>query len=52
MSNRRQRFFLDNVIFFTVNDLGMLVSDAKYALLPCHFKSGAHHDFAKQYVVI
>jgi len=45
----RNNFFLDNVIFYTVNELSTLVSDAKFALLPCHFKSGAHHDFAKGY---
>ena len=27
----------------------MPVSDAKFALLPCHFKPGVHHDFAKEY---
>ena len=27
----------------------MFVSDAKFASLPCHFKSGAHRDFAKGY---
>ena len=43
--------FLDNVIFYTVNELSMLISDAKFALLPCHFKSGARHDFAKGYNV-
>ena len=47
MSNRPQRVFLDNVIFYTLNDLSMLFSDAKFALLPCHFQSGAHHDFAR-----
>ena len=51
MSNCPQQFFLDNVIFYRVNELSMLISDAKFALLPCHFKSGAHHDFAKHYVV-
>ena len=49
MSNRPQRFFLANVIFYTVIDLSTLVSDAKFALLPCHFKSGMHYDFPKEY---
>ena len=50
MSNRPRRFILDNVIFYSVNDLSMLGSDAKFALLPCHFKSGVHHNFAKRYI--
>ena len=48
MSNRPQRDFFGYVIFCTVNNLRTLVSDAKFAPLPCHFKSGAHHDFAKK----
>ena len=32
-----------------IADLNMLDDDAKFALLPCHFKSGVHHDFAKCY---
>ena len=46
MRHHRQRFFLDNVIFYS-NGLGTLISDAKFALLSCHFKSGAHHYFAR-----
>ena len=38
--------FLDNVIFYS-NGLGTLISDAKFALPSCHFKSGAHHYFAR-----
>ena len=52
MSNRPRRFILDNVIFYSVNDLSMLGSDAKFALLPCHFKSGVHHNFAKKYTSV
>ena len=30
-------------------DLNMLDDDAKFALLPCYFKSIAHYDFVKVY---
>ena len=34
------------VIFYKLIDSSMFFGDAKIALVSCHFKSGAHHDFA------
>ena len=41
--------FFDNVIFYPVNDLSTLVSDAKIALLPCDFKSSVPYAYATRY---
>lgn len=34
------------IIFYAAKDFKMFIGDAKFALVPCDFKSGTHQDFA------
>ena len=41
-----------SVIFYKLIDSSMFFGDANIALVSCHFKSSAHHDFATHMLCI